>query len=52
MAKRAGLCSTRRRVREYERPLHAYSTLGYETVLLPRADVAARADFLMEQLVA
>ena len=35
---------------EYERLVEAYPSLGYEIVTLPRAAVAARADFVMRAL--
>ncbi|MFN3515194.1 MAG: AAA family ATPase [Phenylobacterium sp.] len=35
---------------EYDRLLKAYPALGYEVVLLPRASVAARADFVLGML--
>ena len=35
---------------EYERLLEAYETLGYVVTILPKADVAARADLVLESL--
>jgi predicted ATPase len=35
-------------VREYERLLATYRSLGYEIVLLPKVDVASRADFILD----
>ncbi|KMS52516.1 ATPase [Novosphingobium barchaimii LL02] len=35
---------------EYERLLAAYPHLGYDVVILPKASVEARADFLLERL--
>jgi predicted ATPase len=35
---------------EYERLLAAYTPLGYEVVILPKASVGDRADFLLERL--
>ena len=35
---------------EYERLLEAYPRLGYEVVLLPKASVAARAEFILRRL--
>lgn len=35
---------------EYRRLLAAYEALGYETVLLPKTGVQARADFLLSRL--
>jgi predicted ATPase len=35
---------------EYERLLAAYARLGYETVILPKVGVAARADFVRQRL--
>ena len=35
---------------EYERLSEAYVALGYAVSILPKADVAARADFLLEAL--
>ncbi|EJJ29612.1 AAA family ATPase [Rhizobium sp. CF142] len=37
-------------VAEYDRLTSAYPEIGYEVVLLPKVDVAARADFLLSQL--
>jgi predicted ATPase len=37
-------------VDEYERLLTAYPRLGYEVVILPKAPVEDRADFLLERL--
>ncbi len=37
---------------EYERLLQAYPRLGYETVILPKASVAERADFILRSLPA
>ena len=39
-------------VAEYDRLLHAYAALGYETVILPKTDVTARADFVRQTLKA
>ena len=35
---------------EYSRLLETYSSLGYETVILPKASVAERADFILDTL--
>ena len=35
---------------EYHRLLDAFDQLGYETIVLPKVDVAARADFILERL--
>jgi predicted ATPase len=35
---------------EYERLLEAYAALDYAVCILPRAEVAARADFVLESL--
>jgi predicted ATPase len=35
---------------EYARLLQVYPRLGYETVVLPKASVAARADFVLESI--
>lgn len=37
-------------VAEYERLIVAYGDLGYEIVILPKAPVGARADFIVERL--
>ncbi len=37
-------------VAEYDRLLTAYGDLGYETVILPKVAVAARADILLDRL--
>ena len=37
-------------VEEYERLLSAYPKLGYETIVLPKVDVAARADLVLRSL--
>lgn len=37
-------------VAEYERLLRAYEGLGYAPVILPRADVEVRADFILQHL--
>jgi len=37
-------------VAEYERLLAAYKSLGYESILLPKIEVQARADFLLHYL--
>ena len=37
-------------VAEYERLEQVYSTLGYRTMVLPRASVSARADIVLEEL--
>lgn len=37
-------------IAEYDRLIALYSALGYETILLPKIDVVARADFLMTRL--
>jgi predicted ATPase len=37
-------------VAEYERLIRAFSVLGYETVILPKATVAERADFVLRVL--
>jgi predicted ATPase len=37
-------------VEEYEQLLGAYPRLGYETVILPKAGVGARADFVLKTL--
>ena len=37
-------------VAEYERLRHDYAALGYGLVMLPRTGVAARADFVLNQL--
>ena len=37
-------------VEEYERLLGAYPKLGYETIVLPKVDVAARADLVLRSL--
>jgi predicted ATPase len=37
-------------VSEYERLLAAYAQFGYETIILPRIDVGARADFVLSHL--
>lgn len=37
-------------VNEYERLLPAFSSLGYEIALLPKVDVALRADFVLKRL--
>ena len=37
-------------VAEYERLRQVYSTLGYRTMVLPRASVSARADIVLEEL--
>ncbi|MBB3590945.1 putative ATPase [Rhizobium sp. BK529] len=39
-------------VAEYERLIAAYPEIGYEIVILPKVDVAARADFLLSRLPA
>ena len=36
---------------EYERSLRDYPRLGYEVVILPKIDVASRADFVLSHLV-
>ncbi|WP_346894499.1 AAA family ATPase [uncultured Roseibium sp.] len=38
-------------VEEYERLYVAYKDLGYEVIVLPRTDVHARADFLLNRLL-
>ncbi|MFD0987376.1 AAA family ATPase [Methyloligella solikamskensis] len=38
-------------VAEYERLLQDYPALGYETVLLPKDSIAARAEFILASLV-
>lgn len=38
-------------VAEFDRLLAAYGDLGYQTLLLPKVDVAARADFLLHRLL-
>lgn len=35
---------------EYHRLLDAFDRLGYETIVLPKVDVEARADFILECL--
>ncbi len=35
---------------EYRRLLDAFDRLGYETIVLPKADVGARADFVLDRL--
>ncbi len=35
---------------EYDRLLHDYPRLGYDVVVLPKADVASRADFVLSRL--
>jgi len=35
---------------EYDRLLAAYAALDYAVTILPKADIAARADFLLEEL--
>lgn len=37
-------------VNEYERLLTAFSSLGYDIQLVPKAGVGIRADFIMERL--
>lgn len=37
-------------VAEYERLTSAYPEIGYEVVVLPKTDIAARADFLLSRL--
>ncbi len=37
-------------VAEYERLTAAYPEIGYDVVILPKTDVAARADFLLSRL--
>jgi predicted ATPase len=37
-------------VAEYNRLLHAYPKLGYEVVLVPKVDVAERAEFVLQTL--
>jgi predicted ATPase len=37
-------------VGEYHRLLSAFDKLGYETIILPKADVRARADFVLDCL--
>jgi len=37
-------------IREYDRLLAAYPSLGYDVVLLPKTDVEARADFVLRLL--
>lgn len=37
-------------IAEYDRLLTAYGALGYETILLPKASVGERADFVLSHL--
>lgn len=37
-------------IAEYERLSRLYPTLGYETVILPKVSVSARADFVLSRL--
>ncbi|MBN9080204.1 MAG: ATPase [Rhizobiales bacterium 62-17] len=37
-------------VAEYERLLRAYPALGYDVIILPKASVAERADFILRRL--
>jgi predicted ATPase len=37
-------------VAEFERLQQAYPALGYEVIMLPKADVSARADFVLSEL--
>ena len=37
-------------IAEYDRLLTAYGDLGYETIVLPKVDVAARADIVLRHL--
>jgi predicted ATPase len=37
-------------IAEYERLAHAYTALGYQIRILPKADVADRADFILSDL--
>lgn len=38
-------------VAEYDRLVTAYALLGYETVILPKIPVIARADFMLKELL-
>lgn len=37
-------------IAEYDRLCDAYARLGYETIVLPKVDVGARADFVLRRL--
>ena len=37
-------------IHEYERLLRAYASLGYETTILPKTSISARADFILSAL--
>ncbi|AHK02242.1 hypothetical protein X971_2375 [Agrobacterium tumefaciens LBA4213 (Ach5)] len=39
-------------VEEYQRLLHDYARLDYETIVLPKAPVTERADIVLERLAA
>lgn len=45
--RRHGLCEA---VDEYERLLKAFETLDYDVEVLPKTNVEARADFILEKL--
>jgi predicted ATPase len=38
-------------IEEYHRLLLAFDKLGYETIILPKVSVEARADFILDQLL-
>jgi predicted ATPase len=38
-------------IAEYDRLVRTYPTLGYEVIMLPKASVTERADFILDTLV-